>query len=87
MRPVVVAGVGMTKFGKFPEAPVESFGRQATWDALKDAGLKPKDIQVAYLGNLTERRETGNMTCVAQNVLRGVGVIGIPITRIENACD
>jgi len=86
MRPVVVAGVGMTQFGKFPETPVESFGRQATWDALKDAGLKPKDIQVAYLGNLTERRETGNMTCVAQNVLRGVGIVGIPITRVENAC-
>lgn len=86
MRPVVVAGVGMTQFGRFPDKPVESFGRAATWDALADAGLTPKDIEVAYVGNLTERKETGHVTCLAQQVLRGVGIKGIPITRVENAC-
>ena len=86
MRQVAVVGVGMTRFGKFPETPVESFGRQAVWEALADAGLSAKDVEVAYLGNLTERRETGPMTCVAQQILRGVGITGIPITRVENAC-
>ena len=86
MRQVAVVGVGMTRFGKFPETPVESFGRQAVWEALADAGLSAKDVEVAYLGNLTERRETGHMTCVAQQILRGVGMTGIPITRVENAC-
>ena len=32
MRQVAVVGVGMTRFGKFPETPVERFGRQAVWD-------------------------------------------------------
>lgn len=86
MRPVIVAGVGMTRFGRFPDVPVERFGREAAWDALKDAGLQPRDLQVAYVGNLTERRETGHVTCVAQQILRGIGVTGVPITRVENAC-
>jgi len=86
MRTVVVIGVGMTKFGKFPEIPVEQMGREAVWEAMKDAGMSPKDIQVAYLGNLTERRETGFISCVAQEILRGVGIRGIPVTRVENAC-
>ena len=86
MRNVVVIGVGMTKFGKFPEIPVEQLGREAAWGSLKDAGLSPKHIQVAYLGNLTERRETGFVSCAAQEILRGVGIRGVPITRVENAC-
>ncbi|MBI5966769.1 MAG: thiolase family protein [Deltaproteobacteria bacterium] len=86
MRNVVVIGVGMTKFGKFPEMTVEQLGRVAAWEAIKDAGMSPKDIQVVYLGNLTERRETGHISCVAQEILRGVGIRGIPVTRVENAC-
>jgi acetyl-CoA acetyltransferase len=76
----------MTKFGKFPDLSVEQLGRDAVWAAMKDAGFRPKDIQVAYLGNLTESRETGHISCVAQEILRGVGIRGIPTTRVENAC-
>jgi len=86
VRKVVALGVGMTKFGKFPDLPVEQLGRDAVWAAMKDAGIRPKDVQVAYLGNLTEGRETGHISCVAQEILRGIGVRGIPTTRVENAC-
>ena len=71
MRQVVVIGVGMTKFGKFPEMTVEQLGREAAWAALKDAGIGPQDVEVAYLGNLTEGRETGHNSCVAQEILMG----------------
>ena len=86
MRKVLVIGVGMTKFGKFLDLSIEQLGRDAVWEAIKDAGISPKDIQVAYLGNLTESRETGHISCVAQEILRGVGIRGIPTTRVENAC-
>ena len=86
MRKVVAIGVGMTKFGKFPDLSVEQLGRDSVWAALKDAGVRPRDIQVAYVGNLTESRETGHISCVAQEILRGVGIRGIPTTRVENAC-
>jgi acetyl-CoA acetyltransferase len=86
VRKVVVIGVGMTKFGKFPEMTVEQLGREAAWEAMKDAGVGPREMQVAYLGNLTEGRETGHNSCVAQEILLGVGIRGIPVTRVENAC-
>ena len=86
MRKVVVAGVGMTKFGRFPGTPVTDLGREAVREALKDVGLKPDRIQVAYLGNVTESRETGYVSCVAQDILRGAGIKGVPISRVENAC-
>lgn len=86
MRKVVAIGAGMTNFGKFPELSVEQLGREAAWAAMKDAGIHPKDVQVAYLGNLTEGKETGHNSCLAQEILMGVGVRGIPITRVENAC-
>ncbi len=86
MRKVVVIGVGMTHFGKFPEMTVEQLGREAAWAALKDSGMGPQSVEVAYLGNLTEGRETGHNSCVAQEILAGMGIRGIPITRVENAC-
>ena len=86
VRKVIVIGVGMTRFGKFPELTVEQLGREATWAALKDAGIHPQDIEVAYVGNLTECKATGHVSCVAQEILRGVGIRGIPTTRVENAC-
>lgn len=86
MRRVVVIGVGMTHFGKFPEMTVEQLGREAAWAAMKDAGIGPQNIEVAYLGNLTEGRDSGHNSCVAQEILMGVGIRGIPITRVENAC-
>lgn len=38
MRRVVVAGLGMTRFGKFPERNLKSLAREAVQAALEDAG-------------------------------------------------
>ncbi|MBI2869035.1 MAG: thiolase family protein [Chloroflexi bacterium] len=86
MRKVVVAGVGMTVFGRFPEKTVEELGAVASLRALKDAGLQPADIQIAYVGNLTEHRVTGHNSCLGQEILKDVGIHKIPITRTEAAC-
>ena len=48
MREVAVIGVGSTVFGKFPERLVKDMGSDAVWAAVEDAGISPKDIQVAY---------------------------------------
>ena len=74
MRKVVVAGIGMTKFGRFSGIPVTDLGREAVRGALVDVGLKPDRIQIAYLGNVTESRESGYVSCVAQEILRGAGI-------------
>lgn len=85
MREVFVIGVGMTQFGKFPEISLRDLGREACWLAIKDAGIRPDRIQAGYCGNALGghlQRENG----IGQSVLWQVGIRGIPILNIENAC-
>ena len=49
-REVAVIGVGMTPFGKFPDRSTREMGEEALWEAMTDAGARPKDIEVAYGG-------------------------------------
>lgn len=80
MRNVFVIGVGMTKFGKFPEMRIDDLARSAVMDALKDSGLAPKKIQVAYFGH------TRQGTCAGQRVLADLGMTGVEILNVDNAC-
>ncbi|MEW6377728.1 MAG: thiolase family protein [Thermodesulfobacteriota bacterium] len=85
MRDVFVIGVGMTQFGKFPERSLSDLGKEACWLAMKDAGVRPDRIQAAYCGNALGsylQRENG----IGQSVLWQVGIRGIPVMNIENAC-
>jgi acetyl-CoA acetyltransferase len=85
MRPVYVAGVGSTTFGKHLDRSLRSLGAEAVTKALIDAGLNGKDIQAGYCGNALGamlQEETG----VGQHVLWEVGISGLPIVNVENAC-
>jgi acetyl-CoA acetyltransferase len=83
---VVVAGVGMTHFGKFPERSVRSLAEEAVHDALADAGVEPKDVQTAYFANAVSGLITGQEMIRGQVALRNTGLLGIPIFNVENAC-
>lgn len=85
MREVAIIGVGMTQFGRHADKGIRQLGEEALWAALKDAGLSPKEIQVAYAGNALGHM-SGQEMVSGQMVLREVGITGIPITRIEDAC-
>lgn len=80
MREVAIIGVGSTVFGKFPERTLDELGREAAWAALKDGGVEPKDVQFGYCANLY-----GGMV-IGQAILREVGITGIELTNVENAC-
>ena len=86
MRETAVIGVGMTNFGRFIDTPLKELGRQASWDALADAGVSPKDIEIAYVGNSCASIITGQTMVVGQILLKEVGIRDIPITNVENAC-
>lgn len=86
MREVVVLGVGMTPFGKFRARSLRELGADACWDALADAGMKPSEVQVAYCGNLAGGLLSGQEAGLGQIILREVGIAGIPVTKVENAC-
>lgn len=86
MREVAVLGVGMHPFGKFPDKTLKDLGRVAVWNALRDAGVGPKEIQIAYVGNSLGGLLTGQEGIRGQVVLQEAGLGGIPVINVENAC-
>ena len=80
MREVVIAGVGIHKFGRFQNKTFEQMGQEAIWMALKDANMDFRDIQMAFCGHMHGGTAAGIRT------LAGVGLTGIPIINIEAAC-
>ncbi len=86
MRQVSIIGVGMTRFGKWLNRTLQDLGREAVWNAIEDANVTAKDIELAYVGNglgpqLTELKGT-----IGQHILTSAGIFGIPVVNVENAC-
>jgi len=81
MRDVYVLGVGMIKFGRYPEKDVAELAGTAALLALKDAGMTIKDIQLLASGNLLQAN-----AMVGQRILQQIGQTGIPIINVSNAC-
>jgi acetyl-CoA acetyltransferase len=86
MREVAVIGVGMTRFGKYLDKSLKDLGRLACWDAIKNAGINPLEIEAGYLGNGVGGVLTNQTLVIAQVVFREVGVVGVPMMDLENAC-
>lgn len=86
MRRVVIIGVGMQPFGKFLDKSLQDLARVAIWNAIEDAGISLKDIEVAYVGNSLAGLVTGQEGVRGQVILRDSGFSGIPIVNVENAC-
>jgi acetyl-CoA acetyltransferase len=86
MRDVVVIGVGMHPFGRHMDKSLTDLGQVAIWDAIRDAVITAKDIQVAYFGNSVGGLITGQEGVRGQTVLAPNGIRGIPVVNVENAC-
>ena len=80
-REVVVAGVGLHPFGRFPDKSPQDLARTAVLEALDDAGVGYKDIQAAYFGHVYFEGMS-----VGEGVLNQLGLTGIPVINVENAC-
>ncbi|MFH1243226.1 MAG: thiolase family protein [Pseudomonadota bacterium] len=80
MRDVFVIGIGMVRFGKFPDIWVEELGRKAILAAIKDSGVDPRRVPVAYCGHSHQGRVAG------QRALKQAGISGIEVVNVENAC-
>ena len=86
MRDVAVAGVGMTRFGKFLDTTNKELVRQAVEAALADAAVDVRRIEAAYVGNSMAGLLTGQEAIRGQVTLAAMGIDTIPIFNIENAC-
>ncbi len=82
----IVAGVGMTPFGKHLDKSIKWLGGQPVLEAIQDAGIRPEDIEAAYVGNCAAGLVTGQESIRGQVVLSSIGLGKFPIINIENAC-
>ncbi|MBV6506985.1 MAG: 3-ketoacyl-CoA thiolase [Acidimicrobiales bacterium] len=82
----IVAGVGMTPFGKHLERGLKSIGGEAVTAALADAGIEGADLDAAYVGNAAAGLVTGQESIRGQVILRSVGLGKLPVVNVENAC-
>ncbi len=82
----VIAGVGMTRFGKHLDKSLKQLGGEPVLDAVKDAGIQLSDIEAAYVGNCAAGMVTGQESIRGQVILSSVGLGKVPIINIENAC-
>lgn len=86
MRDVFIAGTGMTEFGRFANRGLKEMAHTAVGDCLTDAGAKAEQLEAAYVGNAVAGLITGQEMIRGQVMLRPLGIAGIPIFNIENAC-
>lgn len=86
MQDVYVIGVGMTRFGKYPEETIKTLSKTAVLRACEHAGIEPRDIQMAAVGNAFQGIATGQESIRGQVVLRAMGIGDIPVFNVENAC-
>ncbi|MES2261768.1 MAG: thiolase family protein [Pseudomonadota bacterium] len=80
MNEVVVLGLGMHPFGRWPDKSTIDLAEVAIAAALDDAGVPFRDIEAAYLGS-----ELGHFTD-ARMIIQNFAWTGIPISQMQQAC-
>lgn len=80
MVEAAVWGVGTSDFGVFSDQRVETLGWQAVSEAIRDAGIAPDEIDAIVVGSVF------GPPGVATRIQRGLGIGGVPMWTIENAC-
>src|SRR5882672_1395416 len=76
-----IAGVGMVPFTKAGRSPAyDAMGAEAARLALADAGIDYTLVQQAYVGFVIGDTTSG------QQALYPLGLTGIPIVNVNNAC-
>ncbi len=80
-RGVVVAGVGLHSFGRFPKKSTAEMVQHAVQAALEDSGLSYADVEVAYYAHVYYQGASPG-----ERFLEAFGLTGIPILNVENAC-
>lgn len=81
MSDAYIIGIDMIPFGRFPDRTVPDMAAETTLLALDDAGLTIQDVQAMYCGCLMQANGM-----VGQRVLREIGMTGIPVSNVANAC-
>ena len=84
MRNVNIAGVGMTRFGRFLDTPLKDLAHEAVTHALADANATPDDVEMVFFANSVAGLTSGQESIRGQ--VTPPGLQGKPIVNVENAC-
>ncbi|MCU1513790.1 MAG: acetyl-CoA acetyltransferase, partial [Microbacteriaceae bacterium] len=80
MSEAYVVGGAMIPMGKHRNSSYTGLAAPAVRAALLDAGIAPSEVQEAFVGHAFGGMLTG------QRILKTLGIGGIPITNVDNAC-
>jgi acetyl-CoA acetyltransferase len=80
MPAAYVIGTGAHPFGKFPDKTVVDLAWPAVKEAITEAGIASTQIDAVFCGTVFGGMLTG------QRVLARMGISGIPVINVENAC-
>jgi acetyl-CoA C-acetyltransferase len=78
---VAIIGMGCTRFGELWDMGVEDLMLGASYEAFEDAGIEPKDIDAAWVGNWLETSGVSGISLAGALRLQFK-----PVTRVENLC-
>lgn len=86
MNKVLIAGVGMTVFGKSPGRGVRDLATSAAREAMEQAGVPAADIEKIYLGNAVAGIVSQQEMIRGQVAFRNTDLAGTPVINVDNAC-
>ncbi|MGQ0696782.1 MAG: thiolase family protein [Panacagrimonas sp.] len=86
MTKVLIAGAGLTAFGRQPGRGIRSLSVEAIDLALADAGAPAADVQRVFFGNAVAGVVTQQEMIRGQVALRHHGLARVPLINVENAC-
>lgn len=83
---VYIVGAAMTAFGKRLNDSVKTLTAEAVRGALADAELASGALEAVWFSNTRQPMLEGQNTVRGEIALRPLGITGIPIANVENAC-
>ena len=86
MTDIFVMGVGMTPFGKQFDKRLKMLCAEASSQAFSDAGCTAGDVEAIFFGNCVQGHMEGQDMIRGEIALREMGIQGIPVVNVENAC-
>jgi len=86
MNDIYVVGVGMTPFGRLLDRTIYDLVGEAVGLAIQDASCTTADIGSAYYATMTNGLFQGQTAIPGPIAMRRLGIEGIPVFTVENAC-
>ncbi|MBN2027440.1 MAG: thiolase family protein [Actinobacteria bacterium] len=86
MEDVYIIGIGMFRFGKYPDKTIKQMTAEVLESLLADCPVDKKDIEAAWYSNSFWGIVTGQHSIRGQVALTPLGIQGIPVMNVENAC-